>query len=281
MHGAACRDVLEYARVGPPVMFVVDGMNISSHSPDIDAVSGCATCNTDSLVSLVAQAAQHPVTSHIASPAASWIDDFLAWIQPELPNCCRTHTNGAHEGVWPFVLFLVALADGTVPGHAHDGMPCRITSPLSAKRYVQYRYPVNPQLFGVAGAFCPAPNVPPCGALHDPCADCNTCLRVEDLDKGRPSTEDTIKLLPGFLQAKPSKQCAKGGLGVYSALFEVDAADGLPVGLRNATVTSAFRALSAPLSKQHDFVSALLTGRQIVDSAQAALDAAHRGACLT
>ena len=94
---------------------------------------------------------------------------------------------------------------------------------------------------------------------------------------GRPSTDDTIRLLPGFLQAKPSKQCAKGGLGVYSALFEVDSNSGLPVGLPNATVTSAFRALSAPLSKQQDFISALLAGRHVVDSVQGSLEAAHQG----
>lgn len=94
---------------------------------------------------------------------------------------------------------------------------------------------------------------------------------------GRPSTEKTLELLPGFLQAKPSKLCAKGGLGVYSALFELDEADGLPVGLPDATVTSAFRALSSPLSKQKDFISALLAGRHIVDSVQRALNAAHQG----
>jgi hypothetical protein len=114
-----CRDVMEYARVGPPVMFVVQGMNISSQSPDIDAVSGCATCNTDSLVNAIAQAAQNPESSHIASPAASWIDDFLAWIQPELPNCCRLHMNGAHEGTQvlysSFTLLIAAAPCRRVP----------------------------------------------------------------------------------------------------------------------------------------------------------------------
>lgn len=89
---------MQYARVGPPVMFVVEGMNISMESPDIDVVSGCATCKEDSLVNTIAQASQDPLNSHIASPAASWIDDFFAWIQPELPTCCRVHTNGAKEG---------------------------------------------------------------------------------------------------------------------------------------------------------------------------------------
>jgi hypothetical protein len=122
--------------------------------------------------------------------------------------------------------------------------------------------------YAAAGAFCPAPDVPPCSDFRsDACADCNTCLRAPDLDAGRPSTADTIRLLPGFLQAKPSKQCAKGGLGVYSALFQL-----------NASVTSAFRALSSPLSEQTDFISALIAGRHLVDSVQSALDAAHHSA---
>jgi hypothetical protein len=128
------------------------------------------------------------------------------------------------------------------------------------------------------GAFCPAPDLLPCSRWPEQCADCNTCLRAPDLENGRPSTEDTLRLLPGFLQAKPSKQCAKGGLGVYNTLFQVDESSGLPTGLENAAVTSAFRALSSPLSQQNDFIDALLAHRRIVDSAQSVLDVSHHGA---
>jgi hypothetical protein len=65
---------------------------------------------------------------------------------------------------------------------------------------------------------------------------------------------------------------------VYSALFQLDGESGLPVGLSNASVTSAFRALSSPLSEQKDFISALIAGRHLVDSVQSALDAAHHSA---
>lgn len=93
-----CRDVMTFARVGPPVLFVVEGMNLSSTSPDINEVCGSAGCSSDSLVSAISRAAQDPANSHIGSPAASWIDDFLAWIQPELPDCCREHTAEGQEG---------------------------------------------------------------------------------------------------------------------------------------------------------------------------------------
>lgn len=130
-----------------------------------------------------------------------------------------------------------------------------------------------------AGTFCPAPDIAPCTDWDHPCADCNTCLRPSDLEEGRPSTEDTLRLLPGFLKAKPSKQCAKGGLGVYSSLIDVDPSSGMPMGLSNATVTSAFRALSSPLATQEDFISALLASRHIVDSMQATLKDVYKRTC--
>ena len=37
----------------------------------------------------VARAARTPSQTYIASPAASWLDDFLSWISPEIPRCCR------------------------------------------------------------------------------------------------------------------------------------------------------------------------------------------------
>lgn len=37
----------------------------------------------------VSKAAQSPAVSYIASPAASWLDDFLSWISPEVGQCCR------------------------------------------------------------------------------------------------------------------------------------------------------------------------------------------------
>jgi hypothetical protein len=37
----------------------------------------------------ISQAAMSPATSFIATPAASWIDDFLSWTNPSLPKCCR------------------------------------------------------------------------------------------------------------------------------------------------------------------------------------------------
>jgi hypothetical protein len=93
---------------------------------------------------------------------------------------------------------------------------------------------------------------------------------------GRPTEDDTEKLLPWFLNAKPSKLCAKGGLGVYNDLIETDT-KGLPVGLKEGLVTSAFRAYSTPLSAQADFTGALAASRVLVDSISKVLRQAHSG----
>jgi hypothetical protein len=37
----------------------------------------------------VSQAARRPDETFIATGAASWLDDFLSWLSPALPKCCR------------------------------------------------------------------------------------------------------------------------------------------------------------------------------------------------
>ena len=81
--------------MGPPVMFVVDKMDLDGNSPDPHAVCASAGCDDDSIMNQITAAARNPATSFLATPASSWLDDFLAWVQPELSDCCRMHTVGA------------------------------------------------------------------------------------------------------------------------------------------------------------------------------------------
>lgn len=41
----------------------------------------------------VTAAARQPTLSYLATPAASWLDDYLVWISPQLPACCRQWPN--------------------------------------------------------------------------------------------------------------------------------------------------------------------------------------------
>eukprot|EP00882_Tetradesmus_deserticola_P005279 GHRQ01005557.1.p1 GENE.GHRQ01005557.1~~GHRQ01005557.1.p1 ORF type:complete len:730 (+),score=321.05 GHRQ01005557.1:708-2897(+) len=83
------RDLFAYLRVGPPLYLVVAGVNVSSAAPDVNKLCSVAGCRQDSLAVRVSEAAMSPASSFIASPAASWVDDFLSWTNPALPKCCR------------------------------------------------------------------------------------------------------------------------------------------------------------------------------------------------
>ncbi|KAK9823955.1 hypothetical protein WJX72_006638 [[Myrmecia] bisecta] len=83
-------DVMGYLRVGPPLMFVVKDLDMSADAPDVNAVCSVAGCSDTSFLNQVGNQARIPQQSYIAAPAASWLDDFLAWISPDLPQCCRT-----------------------------------------------------------------------------------------------------------------------------------------------------------------------------------------------
>lgn len=83
--------------VGPPLMFVVRDLKLgeglagvdrgldppngtfSAPHGDIDRVCSTAGCEAHSLLNEVARAAAAPWQSHLAGPAASWLDDFMAW----------------------------------------------------------------------------------------------------------------------------------------------------------------------------------------------------------
>lgn len=111
-------DVASLLRVGPPVSFVVKNINITSTSyiqrhgtssntimnknntpldddglDDVDKICSIAGCNEDSLLNRISYAARRPWDSFLASPASSWLDDFLTWSSPEIPQCCRIFPN--------------------------------------------------------------------------------------------------------------------------------------------------------------------------------------------
>lgn len=107
------------------------------------------------------------------------------------------------------------------------------------------------------------------------CSDCQTCLQSSEIVKARPTLAEFQRLLPWFLHTPPSKSCAKGGRGVYNEAFRFDPGTGQPAGLSNGIVTSSFRAMSQPLSRQSDFIAALSSSRRLADKIQRALDAAE------
>ncbi|KAL5858640.1 hypothetical protein ACOSQ3_006098 [Xanthoceras sorbifolium] len=89
-------NVSEYLRVGPPLYFVVKNYNYSLESRDTNKLCSISQCDSNSLLSEISRASLIPESSHIAKPAASWLDDFLVWLSPEAFGCCREFMNGTY-----------------------------------------------------------------------------------------------------------------------------------------------------------------------------------------
>ncbi|XP_014300205.2 NPC intracellular cholesterol transporter 1 isoform X2 [Microplitis demolitor] len=77
----------EYLSVGPPVYFVVTGGLNYSRTFDQNLVCGGTYCNSDSVITQIFSAAQQPNVTYIATPASSWLDDYIDWTQAS--DCCK------------------------------------------------------------------------------------------------------------------------------------------------------------------------------------------------
>ncbi|CAN1315555.1 NPC intracellular cholesterol transporter 1 [Linum perenne] len=89
-------NISEYLRIGPPLYFVVKNYNYSTESNQTNQLCSISQCDSNSLLNEIARESLRPESSHIAKPAASWLDDFLVWISPEAFGCCRKFNNGTY-----------------------------------------------------------------------------------------------------------------------------------------------------------------------------------------
>ncbi|GFR48082.1 hypothetical protein Agub_g9921, partial [Astrephomene gubernaculifera] len=88
------RDLLQQLRVGPPLLLVVRDLDLRPEAGQVERLCGVAGCAQDSLANRVSAAARDPASSFISASAASWLDDFMTWLSPDLPACCRTNEAG-------------------------------------------------------------------------------------------------------------------------------------------------------------------------------------------
>lgn len=86
-------DMYSYLDVGPPIYFVVDGLDVTKKDNQQKLCSKFTTCELFSLVNIVDQEYKRMNISTIAEPVASWIDDYLMWLNPDLSDCCRVKRN--------------------------------------------------------------------------------------------------------------------------------------------------------------------------------------------
>lgn len=81
-------DIYSYLDVGPPIYFVVEELDVTDRYHQQELCSKFTTCDMFSLVNIIEQEYVRSNESTIAEPVASWIDDFLLWLNPDLTDCC-------------------------------------------------------------------------------------------------------------------------------------------------------------------------------------------------
>ena len=83
-----------FVRVGPPVYFVVSGVDLSVTEEQSKMCTRMKRCSNTSVPALLHAAQRAPSATRIALPPASWLDDFAAWLNPEFSRCCRESESG-------------------------------------------------------------------------------------------------------------------------------------------------------------------------------------------
>ncbi|EFX05334.1 patched sphingolipid transporter [Grosmannia clavigera kw1407] len=81
-------DLYDYLDLGPPVYFVTKGTNATQTYYQRELCSRFPSCDLTSLTGILEQERKRTNVSFIASPTASWIDDFFLWLNPDFEDCC-------------------------------------------------------------------------------------------------------------------------------------------------------------------------------------------------
>ncbi|CDR43227.1 CYFA0S11e01926g1_1 [Cyberlindnera fabianii] len=89
-------DLYDYFNTGPPIYFVVDGMDVTERENQQKLCGKFTTCDKYSLANILEQERDRSELSTIAEPVASWIDDYLTFLNPQLDDCCR-YKKGTEE----------------------------------------------------------------------------------------------------------------------------------------------------------------------------------------
>ncbi|KAK9255005.1 sterol-sensing domain of SREBP cleavage-activation-domain-containing protein [Lipomyces tetrasporus] len=95
-------DLYTYFDSGPPVYFVTREYNLTERAAQKSLCGRFSTCNEYSLANILEQERKRSEVSYIAEPAASWIDDYLHWLNPALEECCRFKKGSKDEMCSPY-----------------------------------------------------------------------------------------------------------------------------------------------------------------------------------
>ncbi|KAI9144575.1 sterol-sensing domain of SREBP cleavage-activation-domain-containing protein [Paraphysoderma sedebokerense] len=88
-------DLDRYFQVGPPVYFVVSGVDVTSREGQQKLCSRFPQCDMYSVPNVLEIERKRENVSFIAQPVASWIDDFFSWLNPSTSCCLVQPTNSS------------------------------------------------------------------------------------------------------------------------------------------------------------------------------------------
>ncbi|GAO51490.1 hypothetical protein G7K_5590-t1 [Saitoella complicata NRRL Y-17804] len=91
-------DMYAYMQQGPPVYFVTKDLNATTLEGQRALCGRFSTCDEFSLANVLEQERKREEVSFVAEPAASWVDDFLHWLNPSNDMCCRVQSSGKQCG---------------------------------------------------------------------------------------------------------------------------------------------------------------------------------------
>lgn len=80
-------DLDQYFNVGPPVYFVVSDANMTDRQVQKKICGRFAACDEFSLANVLEQERKRSAVSYIGEPTSVWLDEYLYWLNPELPCC--------------------------------------------------------------------------------------------------------------------------------------------------------------------------------------------------
>ena len=81
-------DLYDYFGAGPPVYFVTRSLNATARKPQQELCGRFSTCKAFSLANVLEGERKRPEVSYISDSTASWIDDYLGWLNPINDECC-------------------------------------------------------------------------------------------------------------------------------------------------------------------------------------------------
>jgi len=90
-------DLDKYFHTGPPVYFVTRNLNATERRHQQELCARFSACDSFSMTNILEQESKRPEVSYISGSTASWIDDFLYWLNPSNEKCCVEHGRTCFE----------------------------------------------------------------------------------------------------------------------------------------------------------------------------------------